>query len=82
MRIANSISSKVPGVIRLLSIPVATAIVLTLGWVPRVYRSSILVGFVNAVVVRGLNYGLAALATVAMHQFSHALRSFRTSETS
>jgi hypothetical protein len=82
MLIADSLSSKVPRAVRSLSIPITAAIGLTLGWVLRFCRSSILVYFANAVVVFGLNYGLATLATVAMRLFIHALRSVRMSETS
>lgn len=82
MLIADSLLPKVPRAVRFLPIPVMAAIGLTLGWVLRFCRSSVLVYFANAVVVFGLNYGLAALATVAMRQFIHALRTVRMSETS
>ena len=84
MRVAFSGWKKIPSAVgrRLYPIPASAAIAAVVGWAPRLYRSSILVYFANAVVFRGLNYGLAALATAAVYQCGQMLRTFRMSELS
>jgi hypothetical protein len=84
MQVTDSISSKILAAVarRLLFVPSAAAGIVALGREHCLYASLIVVYFANTVVVLGLNYGLAVLATVAMHQFRHVLRLFRASEIS
>jgi hypothetical protein len=72
MRIVNSISNPIPGrdAWRLGPVSAILSIALAVSWVLRLCRSSIVGYFLYGVVTRGLNYGLATLAMIAMRQFS------------
>ena len=76
MQIANSISNKIRDMRTWRSLPALgiLPIILVASWVLRVCRSSTLADFLCSIVTRGLNYGLATLAMVAMHQFCAVFR--------